>query len=183
MQKATIYDALKNIDSTDVNEIVNVVLSADKIIFTGVGKNSFVAGKTAAMFSSLSLPAFHLDPTHMLHGDFGAIGKDDVVITLSKSGNTTELYNAVYYLKHHISHKTLVSINFNEQGKVNKWSDLSVILPEVQEIDPWNKVPTNSILVLQYYLDKVAIKAAVKNGLQQKDFEHNHPGGTIGGIY
>lgn len=181
--KLTIYDALKYVDEMDVFSITEDVLSADKLIFTGVGKNSFVAAKTAAMFSSLSLPAFYLDATHMLHGDFGAISKDDIVVALSKSANTLELYNAIGYLHKNIPHKKVISINFNKNGKINEVSDEVVILPDVYEKDPWDIVPTTSILVLQYYLDKVAIEAAKVKNITLEMFKNNHPGGSIGGVF
>ena len=64
-----------------------------KVIFSGVGKNSFICKKSAATFSSVGIPSFFVDPTGVSHGDAGQISKKDILIIISNSGNTIELKN------------------------------------------------------------------------------------------
>ena len=68
-----------------------------KVIFSGVGKNSFICKKAAATFSSVGIPSFFVDPTGASHGDMGQIDKKDILIVISNSGNTSELSNILKF--------------------------------------------------------------------------------------
>ena len=75
-------------------EAVDLIMSCKgKVIFSGVGKNSFICKKAAATFSSVGIPSFFVDPTGVSHGDAGQIEKKDILIIISNSGNTAELNN------------------------------------------------------------------------------------------
>ena len=74
--------------------------SKGKIFFTGVGKNGHVAAKAASTFSSIGLPCFYINPVDSVHGDMGVINQDDIIVAISKGGNTEELIHFLHHVKH-----------------------------------------------------------------------------------
>jgi len=165
----------------EIDKIVCIIKKCKgKVIFTGIGKNSFIAAKEAATFSSIGIPSFYVDAVHMVHGDFGMIEKNDVVIALSKSGNTSELCHTLDYMYKNIFYSKLITIDFNENSEISKYSDAEIHLPKINEMDQWDKVPTNSILFMQYVIDKIGIKVMNKKNFKLTDFVKTHPGGSIG---
>ena len=87
----------KVFNNSFVNAIDLIMNCKGKVIFSGVGKNSFICKKAAATFSSVGIPSFFVDPTGVSHGDAGQIEKKDILIVISNSGNTSELYNLLKY--------------------------------------------------------------------------------------
>ena len=177
-----LINAIADYKASDLDNIIATLFTykTGKIIFTGIGKNSFVAAKEAATYSSIGLSSFFVDAVHMVHGDFGMVGPDDIIVALSKSGDTSELVHTLKYLKENIKVSSIVTVDFNENSKMAQYADFAVHLPSVKEMDEWNKVPTNSILFLQWYLDNLGIQAMKKSDFELDDFVLTHPGGTIG---
>ena len=102
----TIEKSLLSLDFDDVNLFVDLILNCKgKIFFTGVGKNGHVAAKATSTFSSIGVPCFYLNPVDSVHGDMGVINSKDLIIAISKSGNTEELVNFL----HHV-HLSLIHI-------------------------------------------------------------------------
>ena len=88
---------IKNVLNNSFNKAVDLILKCKgKVIFSGVGKISFICKKAAATFSSVGIPSFYVDPTG-LHGDAGQIEKRDILIIISNSGNTSELSNLLKF--------------------------------------------------------------------------------------
>ena len=84
-------------NSSFINAVDLVNNCKGKVIFSGVGKNSYICKKAAATFSSVGVPSFFVDPTGVSHGDAGQIEKKDVLIIISNSGNTLELTNLLKF--------------------------------------------------------------------------------------
>ena len=104
----TIEKSLLSLDFDDVNLFVDLIINCKgKIFFTGVGKNGHVAAKATSTFSSIGLPCFFINPVDSVHGDMGVINKGDILVAISKSGNTEEL---IHFLKH-VEHKNLSLIH------------------------------------------------------------------------
>ena len=98
--------ALINLNTKLIKQLDGVAKSiqlssaeGNNIIFTGIGKNVYICEKLAAMYSSLGIPSFYLDATHALHGDIGILSDRDILIPISKSGNTEELVKMLAYVK------------------------------------------------------------------------------------
>ena len=85
---------IKKIFNSKFIDAIDLILNCKgKVIFSGVGKNSFICKKASATFSSIGVPSFFVEPTGVSHGDAGQIEKKDILIIISNSGNTAELKN------------------------------------------------------------------------------------------
>jgi len=162
-----------------IDEFVDLLLNCKgKIFFTGVGKNGHVAAKATSTFSSIGLPCFFINPVDSVHGDMGVINKGDILVAISKSGNTEEL---IHFLKH-VEHKNckIVSIHSNPKNKSLDYSSLDIDLRVSKEADHLNIVPTCSIAVFTIFLQSVACEISERKQLTLEQFVKNHPGGSIG---
>ena len=172
-------ESMELIDPIKAYEFVDLLLSCKgKIFFTGVGKNGHVAAKATSTFSSIGVPCFFINPVDSVHGDMGVINEDDILIAVSKSGNTEEL---IHFLKH-VEHKNckIVSIHSNPKNKSLDYSSLDIDLRVSKEADHLDIVPTCSIAVFTIFLQSVACEISERKQLTLEQFVKNHPGGSIG---
>ena len=172
-------ESMELIDPIKAYEFVDLLLNCKgKIFFTGVGKNGHVAAKATSTFSSIGLPCFFINPVDSVHGDMGVINEDDILIAVSKSGNTEEL---IHFLKH-VKHKKckIVSIHSNPDNKSLDYSYMDIDLHVDQEADHLDIVPTCSIAVFTIFLQSVACEISAIKKLTIEQFVRNHPGGSIG---
>lgn len=149
-----------------------------KIVFTGVGKSAHIAGKLAATFASLGISSFFVHSTESVHGDLGMIGKEDIVILISNSGNTQEVVQMLTPLK--VIGCATVAMCSQENSILAQQCDEKIIYPKVQEADEWNLAPTSSTTVVLVLGDAIACTIAKKRNFQRKDFHKFHPGGSLG---
>jgi arabinose-5-phosphate isomerase len=163
--------------------IVQTKMNGGKIIFTGIGKNVFACQKLAASYSSIGIPTFFLDAVHAVHGDLGIVGDKDLIIAMSKSGNTSELTNMLEHLQWNLD-RFPSPVWGLDCGKLNNGfdnlCDETIHLYVPMEIDEMNLVPTVSAIMLQIAGDLVGVAAAEQLGLNSEIYGYNHPGGTIG---
>ena len=174
-------ESMELIDPIKAYEFVDLLLSCKgKIFFTGVGKNGHVAAKATSTFSSIGLPCFFINPVDSVHGDMGVINKGDILVAISKSGNTEEL---IHFLKH-VEHKNckIVSIHSNKNNKSLEYSSMDIDLKVRMEADHLNIVPTCSIAVFTVFLQSVACEISQRKELTLEQFVRNHPGGSIGKV-
>ena len=167
------------LEEDKVEDLVDLILNCrGKILFTGIGKNGHVAAKATSTMSSIGVPCFFIDAVDSVHGDMGVIDENDLLIAVSKSGNTDELVNFL----HHVNHKNckIVSIHSNDGNQTQKYSWLDINLHVSQEADHLNIVPTSSIAIFTIFLQSVACEIAHRKNLTLKQFVLNHPGGSIG---
>ena len=177
----TITRSLEKIDFTKTKKFVDELLNCSgKIFFSGIGKNGHVAAKATSTFSSIGLPCFFINPVDSVHGDMGVIDKNDILISISKSGNTEELINFL----HHVSHKEckIISIHSNDNNKTLDYAYMGINLFVDSEADHLNVVPTSSIAVFTIFLQSVACEISHNKNLTIQQFVKNHPGGSIGKI-
>ena len=131
-------DELKKINKVFNNsfaEAINLIINTKgKIIFSGVGKNSFICKKSAATFSSVGIPSFFVDPTGASHGDMGQIEKKDILIIISNSGNTAELSNILKFANRF--RIKIIGISSNSKSMLSNASDINIIIPKLRESDP-----------------------------------------------
>lgn len=172
----TSYDYLED---KKVEKLIDLMLNCKgKILFTGIGKNGHVAAKATSTISSIGLPCFFIDAVDSVHGDMGVVDENDVLIAISKSGNTDELINFL----HHVNHKNckIVSIHSNDGNQSQKYCYLDINLHVDREADHLNIVPTSSIAIFTIFLQSVACEISRRKNLTLKQFVQNHPGGSIG---
>ncbi len=177
----SIRSSFDQLDIDKVNIFINMLERCEgKIFLTGVGKNGHVAAKAASTFSSIGVPVFFLNPVDSVHGDMGVIDEKDLIISVSKSGNTEELITFL----HHVYDKKckIISIHSNKDNKSLKYSYYDIFLDVDKEADHLNIVPTTSIAIYTIFLQSVACEISNRKQLTLEQFVSNHPGGSIGKI-
>ena len=161
-----------------VNDVVTTLKSGHKVILTGLGKNAPICEKIVGTMFSMGLDAVFLHTNTAIHGDMGVVHKGDIVLMLSKTGETAE---SVYLLKLLKQRDIcLWTLTFKENSSLAVQNDKSLVIPLENEGDEWNIVPNNSTTVYLIILQALAIQTAKKMGVTLDDFRKNHPGGHIG---
>ena len=163
-------------------ENIKVTLTkGHKIIVSALGKNVPVAEKFVGTMNSIGLKANFLHTNNAIHGDFGIVEKDDLVILISKSGNTSE---TVYLAEHLKKFKiNFYAVTFNsENSKLEKicHKNKIILLDIVSEGDQWNLVPNNSTITYLVFLQAISMELIDDFRIHKSVLKRNHPGGSIG---
>ena len=168
-----------SIDSTVAEFLIAKLLQLKgNVIFTGVGKSGQVAQKLASTFISTGTRSLFLNPVEALHGDLGIISKDDIVIFLSKSGNSKELVELAKILHARGIYQVLWVCK--ETSMLQSYMDLIVLLPLKRELCPYNLSPTTSPLLQMCFGDTLAIVLMNQKEFSLDQYANNHPSGSIG---
>lgn len=148
------------------------------IVLTGVGKSGLIAEKIAMTLISTGTRALYLPPTNFLHGDLGILTEQDILILISKSGETEELLNLVPFVKKRGA--KLLAIVSNPASRLAKESTLNVCLPVEKELCPFDLAPTTSTAVQLIFGDVLAVALMKAKEFSIDAYALNHPSGTIG---
>jgi len=168
----------KRIGGNFVKAVEAIYNCKGKVIVSGIGKSGIIGRKIAATLSSTGTPAFHLHPTEGIHGDVGLVTKNDVVIAISKSGETEELFRLIPTLKR--IGAFIIAFTGNSHSTLAKQSDVVLDISVDEEACPYNLVPTSSTAVTLALGDALALCLFHLKNLKPKDFALFHPGGSIG---
>ena len=170
---------IKKVFNNSFVKAIELILSCKgKIIFSGVGKNSFICKKAAATFSSVGIPSFFVDPTGVSHGDAGQIEKKDVLIVISNSGNTSELTDLLKFANRF--RIKIIGIASESKSMLLKASDIKLLYPKLKESDPNNIVPTSSTSFVMLLCDCLANTIMEKRKFTKEKFFLYHKGGNLG---
>jgi arabinose-5-phosphate isomerase len=150
-----------------------------RVVVTGMGKSGLIGRKLAATFASLGIPAFFLHPADGAHGDVGMVGRGDVLIAVSNSGETEEILRLLPIINNRFGLK-LIAITGNPHSTLAKRSDVVLNVQVAQEAGPFGLIPTASIAATLAMGDALAIAAMTHCGFKQGDFALFHPGGHLG---
>ncbi len=161
----------------DVTQLI-ANLVGGRIILTGIGKSGHIAKKIAATFSSTGTPAIYVHPTEASHGDLGMIGHRDVVLIISKSGESQELSDIVNYCRRHGI--TLVAITAVAHSNVGKMATHVLLMPNCPEAQPLGVAPTTSTVMSLAMGDALALAVLEIRDFQVSNFREFHPGGKLG---
>ena len=161
-----------------VTEGVETLRAGHKIIVSGLGKNVPVCEKFVGSMQSLGLEAYFLNTNSAVHGDMGVVKDGDMVIILTKSGETSESVYLTGLLKERKVNMWLLT--FEKESTLTKEIPNSVVIDLIHEGDLWNIMPNNSTTINLIVLQGLVMKIAAVMGLQIEDFKRNHPGGHIG---
>lgn len=161
-----------------INECVDVLRKGGKIIASGLGKNVPICEKFVGTLNSLGLDARFLHTNTAVHGDLGMVGTNDLVILLSKGGNTHETVALAEHLKNRGTDIWLMT--FTAKSKSAEVVDKQLIMRLQNEGDEWDIVPNNSTTIYLIVLQGIAIEIGKRMGVTLDDFRVNHPGGGIG---
>jgi arabinose-5-phosphate isomerase len=149
-----------------------------RVILTGMGKSGIICRKIAATLTSTGTPAFFLHPAEAIHGDLGVIQSDDVVITLSHSGETEELLRLIETIRR--VGARLIAITGGPRSTLAQVADVALDCSVAEEACPMNLVPTASTTAALAIGDALAMTLLVAKGFRQEDFANLHPGGKLG---
>ena len=152
--------------------------SKGRVIITGIGKSAIIAGKIVATLNSTGTPAVFMHAADAIHGDLGTILKDDVVICISKSGNTPEIKVLVPLIKNF--NNKIIAITGNIDSFLGQQSDFVLNAFVEKEACPNNLAPTTSTTAQLVLGDALAVCLLNLRGFSSKDFAKYHPGGALG---
>lgn len=165
--------------SKDIEMAVKLIASSKgKLIVTGVGKSGLVGSKMAATFASTGTSSFFLHPTEAMHGDLGMIGKDDIVLGISYSGESEELIKILPHLKRF--NIPLVAMTKDKNSTLATYADIFLDISIEKEACPLDIAPTSSTTLTMALGDALAVCLMRYNNFQKEDFASFHPGGSLG---
>lgn len=172
-------ETIKNSVNSDFVEVVKTIFNSNgRVIFTGIGKSAIIANKIVATLNSTGTPAIFMHAADAIHGDLGIIQKDDVVIAISKSGDTPEIKILVPLIK--VRGNVLVGMLGNLRSYLAKQSDFILDTTVEREACPNNLAPTSSTTAQLVLGDALAISLLELHDFTAADFAKMHPGGALG---
>jgi arabinose-5-phosphate isomerase len=160
-------------------DAVDLILKCKgRVIITGVGKSGIIARKIVATMNSTGTPAFFLHPSDAVHGDLGMVRHDDVVVCISKSGDTPELHSLLPMFKR--IGVPIISLIGKTQSKLGEESDIMLDASVREEACPHDLAPTSSTTATLALGDALAIALLDRREFSREDFALYHPGGSLG---
>ncbi|HOP03819.1 MAG TPA: KpsF/GutQ family sugar-phosphate isomerase [Tenuifilaceae bacterium] len=173
-----ISNLAKHIDSSFSSSVEILFNMKGRAIVTGIGKSAIIAEKIVATFNSTGTPAIFMHAADAIHGDLGIIQPDDVIICLSKSGNTPEIKVLVPLIRN-MGNK-LIAIVSNAESYLAQKADLVIRATVESEACPNNLAPTSSTTAQLVIGDALAVCLLNLKGFSPADFARFHPGGSLG---
>lgn len=168
---------LQNIPA-DFPRLVDYILKLKgRVILVGMGKSGYIARKVAASLASTGTPAFYIHPGEASHGDLGMITENDMVIMVSNSGETKELFDTINYCKRY--NVKIAGITMRPESTLAQNSDFLLLLPKQKESSNI-AAPTTSALMTLSLGDSLVTALHEARGFSSEDFRVFHPGGKIG---
>lgn len=170
---------LANLLNSSFTDAVNFIFnSKGRVIVTGIGKSANIATKIVATFNSTGTPAVFMHAADAIHGDLGNVQDNDVVICISKSGNTPEIKVLVPLIKN--SNNKIIAITGNPDSFLGKNADFLLNSYVSKEACPNNLAPTTSTTAQLVLGDALAVCLLDLRGFSSSDFAKYHPGGALG---
>ena len=178
LESRAIANLAKLLDE-NFEKAVNFILNSNgRVIVTGIGKSANIATKIVATFNSTGTPAIFMHAADAIHGDLGNVQENDVVICLSKSGNTPEIKVLVPLIKNYGN--KIIAITGNVDSFLGKNADFPLNTFVEKEACPNNLAPTTSTTAQLVMGDALAVCLQDLRGFTKKDFAKYHPGGALG---
>ncbi len=172
-------DNLKNSVNQDFADAVEIIYNSHgRVIVTGIGKSAHIASKIVATLNSTGTPAIFMHAADAIHGDLGIVRKEDVVIAISKSGETPEIKVLVPLIKSRGNQLIAIVGNINSYLAIQSDKVLNVTVEK--EACPNNLAPTSSTTAQLVMGDALAVSLLELRGFTPGDFAKIHPGGTLG---
>ncbi len=178
MERDALAEAERRLDERFARAVELIASSSGRVIVTGVGKSGIVGRKIAATLTSTGTPATFVHPVESVHGDLGPVGRDDVAILLSKSGETQELLPLLEHLRR--LGVRIVAFTGAPESTLGRHADVVVDTWVEQEACPHGLAPTTSTTVALALGDALAVVLLEGRGFRPEDFARLHPGGSLG---
>ncbi len=178
LQSKAIANLTNLLDTSFVKAVKFILNSNGRVILTGIGKSANIASKIVATLNSTGTPAVFMHAADAIHGDLGNVQQNDVVICISKSGNTPEIKVLIPLIKN--SSNKIIAITGNPDSFLGKNADYVLNSYIDKEACPNNLAPTTSTTAQLVIGDALAICLLEQKGFTSKDFAKYHPGGALG---
>lgn len=151
-----------------------------KIAVTGIGTSGIAARKIAHMLACIEHPAIWLSAADAAHGDIGFLREEDVLIMLSRGGNSDELTRLLPTVK--AKGTTLIAVTENGASAIAQQADLLLLIPKSQEVDPLQMLATTSIISVLAVFDAMVAALMSRSGYNKETLLAVHPGGNVGKV-
>ncbi|UKT65654.1 KpsF/GutQ family sugar-phosphate isomerase [Pedobacter mucosus] len=178
LEAAAILNVAKNLDADFENAVSSILRCNGRVIVTGIGKSAIIAQKIVATFNSTGTPSIFMHAADAIHGDLGMIQPNDIVICLSKSGNTAEIKVLTPLLK--AAGNQLIGMVGELKSYLAEHADLVLNTSVEKEACPYNLAPTTSTTAQLAMGDALAICLLECRDFNESDFARFHPGGSLG---
>ena len=178
LESEALREAAAQLDQRFADAVELLSRARGRVIVSGVGKSGLIARKIAATLTSTGTPASYLHPVDSQHGDLGIVGRDDVAILLSKSGESEELFALVASLKR--MQVPIVALTGGPGSTLARAATLVLDAGVREEACPMDLAPTTSTTVALALGDALAVALLERKGFSREDFAALHPGGSLG---
>src|ERR1035437_5587709 len=166
------------VDDNFTSAVEAILKASGKVIIIGIGKSGIIGKKIAATFASTGTPGFFLHPGEAFHGDLGMVGREDIIILISYSGETDEVLKLIPFLEW--NKNVIIGITGNPNSTIAKNSDFHLNINIIQEACPLDLAPTSSTTAALVMGDALAVALMESRNFQHEDFARFHPGGSLG---
>jgi len=163
-----------------VKAVATILAARGRVICTGIGKSGHVARKITATMASTGTQAYFVHATEASHGDLGMIAQDDVILALSKSGETKELADMIGYAKRYSI--PLIGMTAKAESTLGRASDILLQVPDAAEACAETNAPTTSTTLMIALGDALAVALLESKGFKADHFKVFHPGGKLGAM-
>jgi arabinose-5-phosphate isomerase len=178
IERKAISEMEKRLDGKFSEAVDLIYKCKGRVIVTGIGKSGIIGQKIVATLNSTGTPAVFLHSADSIHGDLGMIREGDIVVCISKSGDSYELINLLTAIKNF--NVKIISIVGDMDSQLNELSDIVIDASIKQEACPYNLAPTTSTTVALVLGDAIAISLLKKKDFTKEEFAMLHPGGVLG---
>ena len=168
------------LDGSFTQAVETLFVAKGRIVCTGIGKSGHIGRKIAATMASTGSVAMFVHATEASHGDLGMIGADDVILALSKTGETRELADVIAYAKRFAI--PLIAITAAPDSALGRAADVVLVLPDAPEAADELNAPTTSTTLQLAMGDALAGALLERRGFKPQDFRVLHPGGKLGAM-
>jgi arabinose-5-phosphate isomerase len=178
IENRAIQDLYNRIDESFARAVDLILNCKGRVVVTGMGKSGIVGKKIVATMNSTGTPAIYLHPSDAVHGDLGMVRTEDIVICISKSGNTEEILNLLPLFKR--IEVPIIGIVGNVRSKIAQHAQIVLDISVEQEACSLDLAPTASTTATLVLGDALAVTLLEKHNFTREDFARFHPGGHIG---
>ena len=178
LEAEAIANLAERVDESFEEAVMTIFNSRGRVIVTGIGKSAIIGSKIVATLNSTGTPAIFMHAADAIHGDLGNIQDDDVVVCLSKSGNTPEIKVLLPMIRNFGNR--IIAITGNKNSYLSEHADHTIDSFVEKEACPNNLAPTTSTTAQLVIGDALAIALLSLNNFSSRDFAKYHPGGTLG---
>lgn len=178
IESNAIQTLMDRIDVSFARAVIAILQCKGRVVITGMGKSGIVGKKIVATMNSTGTPAIYLHPSDAVHGDMGMVRGEDIIICISKSGNTEEIVNLIP-LFHRIEVPIIAMVG-NVRSKIAQHAEIVLDIGVDQEACTLDLAPTSSTTAALVLGDALCVTLLEKRNFTKEDFANFHPGGHIG---